>query len=310
MFSKVIVPLDGSDLGERALGHGLLVAAALSIPMELVEAYDVLPPAVHNRSSRMALEQMLAEQRRRSERYLAEVRERLQPAGCPLTAVSLRGWPEQAIIDHARRDPDALIVMSTHGRGGFARWALGSVTDRVLHTAPNPVLIVRAAAGEAAPAEVSTVLAPLDGSDLAEAALEHAVDLAVALDAGVTLVRVSHTRDYYRNRLVGPASAAGYSLGTWIQELMRGDEEEARDFLAGVRRGLAAERPEVNCVETLHLLHDSPAQAIIDQAALQPTLVAMASHGRSGLGRMVMGSVADRVVRHSSAPVLLIRPHP
>lgn len=258
----------------------------------------------------MALEQMLAEQRRRSQRYLGEVQERFQPAGCPLTAVSLRGWPEQAIIDHASLDPDALIVMSTHGRGGFARWALGSVTDRVLHTAPNPLLIVRAAADEAAPAEVSTVLAPLDGSDLAEAALEHAVDLAVALDAGVTLVRVSPTRDYYRNRLVGPASAAGYSLGTWIQELMRGDEEEARDFLAGVRRGLAAERPEVNRVETLHLLHDSPAQAIIDQAALQPTLVAMASHGRSGLGRMVMGSVADRVVRHSSAPVLLIRPHP
>ena len=91
---------------------------------------------------------------------------------------------------------------------------------------------------------------------------------------------------------------------------MSGDEDETRDFLAGVRHQLVEERPEVNRVETLHLLHGSPAQAIIDQAALQPTLVAMASHGRGGLGRMVMGSVADRVVRHSSAPVLLNRPDP
>ena len=308
MFSKVIVPLDGSDLGERALGHALMVAGALSIPVELVEAYDVLPPAVHNRSTRMALDQMLAEQRRRSQRYLSEVQERVQPSGCRLTAVTLHGWPERAIIDHASADPDALIAMSTHGRGGVARWALGSVTDRVLHTVPNPVLIVRAAETEAAPAEVRTVLVPLDGSDLAETALEHAVDLSAALGSSVSLVEVSHTQDYYRGRLAGLASAAGYSLGPWVEELMTGDEKEVTDYLAGVRRRLAAERPAAERVETLHLLHDNPAHGIIEQAALRPTLVAMASHGRGGLGRLVMGSVADRIVRHSSAPVLVIRP--
>lgn len=308
MFSKVIVPLDGSDLGERALGHAMLVAGALSIPVELVEAFDVLPPAVHNLSSRAALDRMLGEQQRRSQRYLAEVRERVQSAGCPVTAVTLQGWPEQAIIDHASADPEALVIMSTHGRGGIARWALGSVTDRVLHSVPNPLLIVRAAAAEPAPAEIGTVLAPLDGSDLAELSLEPAIDLALALGARIVLVRVSHTREYYRSRLAGLASAAGRSLGEWVEEFMRDVEEEVTDYLEQVRRRLVAERPEASRMEILHLLHDNPAQALIDQADLQPTLVAMASHGRGGLGRLVMGSVADRIVRHSNAPVLVIRP--
>ena len=149
-----------------------------------------------------------------------------------MTAVTLHGWPERAIIDHASADPDALIAMSTHGRGGVARWALGSIADRVLHTVPNPVLIVRATEIEAAPAEVRTVLVPLDGSELAEAALEHAVDLSVALGSSVSLVEVSHTQGYYRSRLAGLASATGHSLGPWVEELMRGDEEEVTEYLA------------------------------------------------------------------------------
>lgn len=121
VYSKIMVPLDGSDLAELALAPAQIVSRALSIPMELVQAFDVLPPAVHNRNTRMAMEQMLAEQRRRSERYLSQVQERLQPSGWLLTTAALAGWPEQAIMDRAGEDPDALIVMTTHGRGGLAR---------------------------------------------------------------------------------------------------------------------------------------------------------------------------------------------
>lgn len=308
VYSKIMVPLDGSDLAELALAPAQLIAEALGIPMELVEAFDVLPPAVHNRSTRMALEQMLAEQRRRSQRYLSQVQERLQPSSYPLTTATLAGWPEQAIVDRAGEDPDALIVMTTHGRGGLARWALGSVADRVLHTVSNPVLIVRASATEVVPAGVRTILVPLDGSDLAEMSFEHAANLAVALGAGVSLVRATHTRQYYRSRVAGPVVATGQSPESWINGLMGEDAEEATNYLTQVQCRLAAERPEIGRVETLHLLHDSPAQAIIDRASVQPTLVVMTSHGRGGLGRMLLGSVTDRVVRHSDAPVLVIRP--
>ena len=303
-----MVPLDGSDLAEMALPFAQLVAGAFSIPMELVEAFDVLPPAVHNRSTRMALEQMLAEQRRRSERYLSQVQERLQPSSYPVTTAALAGWPEQTIVDRAGEDPDALIVMTTHGRGGLARWALGSLVDRVLHTVSNPVLIVRASTAEVAPVGIQTMLVPLDGSDLAEMSLEHAANLAAALDAGISLVNVTHTRRYYRSHLAGSLVATGQSPDSWINDAMGDDAEEATDYLTQVQRCLVTEHPEISRVETLHLLQDSPARAIIDWASVQSTLVVMTSHGRGGLGRMLLGSVADRVVRHSNAPVLVIRP--
>ncbi len=303
-----MVPLDGSDLAELALAPAQLVAGALSIPMELVEAFNVLPPAVHNRSTHMALEQMLAQQRSRSQRYLSQVQERLQSTSCPLTTVTLAGWPEQAIVDRAGEDPDALIVMTTHGRGGLARWALGSMADRVLHSVSNPVLIVRTSTTDIVQAGVRTMLVPLDGSDLAEMSLEHAANLAVALGAGVTLVRVTHTRHRYRNLLSGSLVATGQSPDSWTNDQMRDDANEATNYLTLVQRRLATDHPEIHRVETLHVLHDSPAQAIIDRATAEPTLVVMTSHGRGGLGRLFLGSVADRVVRHSTAPVLMIRP--
>ncbi len=105
--------------------------------MELVEAFDVLPPAVHNQGSMMAFDQMLAETRHRSERYLSEVQGRLQTAGHLVTWATFPGSPGRAIVDRASADADALVVMSTHGRGGLARWALSSVTDRVLHSVPK-----------------------------------------------------------------------------------------------------------------------------------------------------------------------------
>ena len=210
-------------------------------------------------------------------------------------------------MDRASADADALVLMSTHGRGGLARWALGSVTDRVLHSVPNPVLIIRATPAEPPAAVVETVLAPLDGSDLAEMSLDHAVNLAVAMDAGVLLARISPTQDYYRSHLAGLGVSAGISVSRWVNDLMRADAEAASDYLVEVQRRLATKRPDARQVDTLHLRHDSAAQAIIDQASVQPTLMVMASHGLGGIGRLVWGSVTDRVVRHSDAPVLVVR---
>ena len=312
MYSKVIVPLDGSELAERAVPYAQLVARGLSIPIELVEAFDVIPPAVPNQGSFYALNRVLDEARQRSQHYLSRVQEALRTAGHAASSATLPGAPHQAIVDRADADPNALIVMSTHGRGGFSRWALGSVADKVLHTVPNPMLIVRSGASGAASSEIAieTVLVPLDGSDLAETSLEHAVNLAIAVDAAVALARVTHTQDYYRRHLTGPRAAMGPSPAGWVNDLMRADAEAATDYLVGVQRRLAAERPDAGEIDTLHLRHESPAQAIIDQAADHKTLVVMTTHGRSGIGRMLMGSVTDRVVRHSNAPVLVIRNRP
>lgn len=312
MYSKVIVPLDGSELAEQAVPYAQLVARGLSIPIELVEAFDVLPPAVHSHGAMYALDKMLDEARQRSGHYLAGVEETLRTAGYAASSATLPGAPHQAIVDRAGADPNALIVMSTHGRGGVTRWALGSVADKVLHIIPNPMLIVRSSAAVTASSEIAieTVLVPLDGSELAETALEHAVSVAAAVGAVVTLARVTHTRDYYRKHLTGPRAAMGPSPANWVNDLMRADAEAATDYLAGVQRRLAAQRPDAGDIDIRHLRHESPAQAIIDQAADHKTLVVMTTHGRSGIGRMLMGSVTDRVVRHSNAPALVVRSWP
>ena len=307
MYSKVIVPLDGSKLAEQALPHAQLVAGALSVPLELVEAFDVFHAATDDRTETIANEEMLADAWRRSRRYLGEVQAQLEAAGHRATTATLPGTPQQAIVYRVAADPDALVVMSTHGRGGFARWALGSVTDRVLHTVRSPVLVVRATEADPAPPAVERVLAPLDGSELAEAALEHAVNLVVALGAGLSLVRVSPTQEYYRQHLAWSGISAGASVPRWVNDMMRVDAETAGDYLAAVQRRLAAEHPDLSDIDTLHLRHDSVPQAIMERSSAQPTLVVMATHGRGGIGRLILGSVTDRVVRHSEAPVLVVR---
>ena len=307
MYSKVIVPLDGSDLAEKALPYADLLAGALDIPIELFEAFDVLSQAAHTEGSPMATDMMVEQARHRSERYLAEIPGRLELTASPVTTATLAGPPEQAIVDHIAADPDALAVMSTHGRSGIARWALGSVTDRVLHGVPNPVLVIRAAGGDAAPAAIQSVLAPVDGSELAEISLEHAANLAAAVGAGLLLARVTPSQQFYRVRLAGSGVSSALSIGRWVGERMRADADEVSEYLQSVQSRLSEAGREDLQINAQHLLHDNPAQAIIDRASVAPTLVVMASHGRGGFGRLILGSVADRVMRHSDAPVLVVR---
>lgn len=310
MYSKIIVPLDGSEYSEQALPCAVLIARALSVPIELVEAFDVLPPAVRNRSSIHALNLMLEEARLHSQQYLSSILPRLESDGCSAYVTTLRGSPDRAIVAEATADPDALVVIATHGRGGISRWALGSVADKVLHTMPNPLLIVRPMAdASSAPPVFRTVLAPLDGSELAELSLSHAVALASALDIPLSLLRVSHSADFYRSHLarMAPVAVRGAASGGMSAEaLAQADADEGNAYLDAVRNRLAAEGNDV-AVTVNHLQDDNAAQAIIDQAEAQQSIVVMSTHGRSGINRAVLGSVMDRVVRHSGSPVMVIR---
>ena len=310
MYSKIIVPLDGSELSEQALPYAQLVAKSLSVPIELVQAFDILAPGLLGIQSQRVIDQMVSGAQQRAEAGLASVRERLEADGHSVSVSVLRGTPADAIVTQASTDPTALVVMSTHGRGGIARWVLGSVTDKVLHTMPNPMLIVRATVtGPASPeSSVRTVLVPLDGSALAELSLSHAASMGAALSASISLLRVTPTGDFYRYQL----TAATPEMGTIVDfdlvsadELVGADAEEVNAYLADVENRLAIDH--AHGVVSDHQQHQNVAQAIIDKAAQQPSLVVMTTHGRSGVGRVVLGSVTDRVVRHSNGPVLVIR---
>ncbi len=310
MYSKVIVPLDGSDLAEQALPYAELVAKSLSVPVELVQAYDILPVNVLSTRRAEVVAQLQTGAQARAEASLAPIRQRLADAGVEYNLAINRGPAADVIVAQAGTDPGALVVMCTHGRGGISRWVMGSVTDKVLHTVPNPMLIVRATVtGPASPGtSLRSVIVPLDGSALSELAIPHAVSVATALSARITVLRVTPTQDYYRHQLTAVTPELGaipnFDPGS-PEELAAEDAESVASYLADVSNRMAIDH--AHGVSNEHVLNDNIAQSIIERATAEPSLVVMTTHGRSGVGRVVLGSVTDRVIRHSNVPVLVIR---
>ncbi len=311
MYSKVIVPLDGSDLSEQSLPYAELVAKSLGVPIELVQAYDILPAGLLGAGNRQEVVSTLEEgSRARALVSMESQRRRLEADGYNVNLVAQRGGAADVIVAVAGVDPTALVVMSTHGRSGISRWVMGSVTDKVLHTIPNPMLVVRAnVLGPAAPeASLKSVVVPLDGSALSELAIPHAISVAGALSAGISVLRITPTAGHYRQQInmVTPemGTVPDFDMAE-PDELIAEDAQEATEYLDDVRNRMRIDH--AHGVATDHQANDNIAQTIIDRANEQPSLVVMTTHGRSGMGRVVLGSVTDRVIRHSNLPVLVIR---
>lgn len=174
---------------------------------------------------------------------------------------------------------------------------LGSVTDKVVHQSSHPVLVVRGSdAGEGHPSGIEAIVAPLDGSELAESSLPLAVVLANALGLPIHLVQAMSLANLGFGLVAdGPVDYA---------DLFDSIEGGAREYLAAMTKRLTDEG--VASVEP-HVIEESPADAIIDHVGEAGSkLVVMASHSRSGFNRWILGSVTDRVVRHSAGPVLVI----
>jgi nucleotide-binding universal stress UspA family protein len=198
----------------------------------------------------------------------------------------------EAVMAAANDLDAAFVVLASHGYTGFDRWMLGSVADAVVRMSTRPVLVLRADPASAAgqDAEIRRVLVPLDGFAPAEEALPPAVAIARASGAALDLMHV----------LPGPyAFLAGVS--PTIDEQMR---RTAAIYMTRLRQGLPA-----SLSTEQHVLTGSPAEQILQHAEQTGAdLVVMSTHGRAGVARWALGSVADRVLRGGHLPVLLIRP--
>ncbi len=190
--------------------------------------------------------------------------------------------------------------MATHGMSGIRRWLLGSTAAKVAHTAANPLLLVRPVdADPLFPAVLKTLLVPLDGSALAEKVLPHVVALGKTMDLEVQLLRI-YTLPSDAYVLADGVIAQGAAV--FREPLIN----EAKTYLDGMIEKLRAGGLE-HVVATV--IEGDAASEIIDTARQTPaSLIVMASHGRSGVGRWLLGSVAEKVVQHSQEPVLMIRP--
>ena len=287
MIANILVPLDGSALAERALPYAAGLAGAARARLRLLHVMPTLPSAIHPRAAgdMVARLDLLARQ--------------LRARDIQATASTITGHaPADAILTSANDPPADLIVMSTHGRSGIGRWLYGSVADRILCLSDVPVLLVPATSSHPWPKDRRPkILVPLDGSDLSETALGPARLLSYTLGADLLLMRVvEQTSTPVWN--FDPAGVATWSAPS--DEL-----EAARQYLGGIAE---ASGPVARSADVL-VDEGNPASMIASAARQEGAdMIVMATHGRTGLPRLTMGSVATATVQRSPVPLLLIRP--
>ena len=314
MYTRVLVPLDGSKTSEQALRYVGEQTLGFKIPIHLLVVFGAVPSEIVDPDHPSSETRTTIQSRLEAIAYLEGVKASLGDLGTPISCIARNGNPADQIIKEAEENPSTIVAMTTHGRSGVGRWVLGSVTDKVLLGTTGPLLLVRAEeetgyskeTGYSSEPTFKHVIVPLDGSSLAEQILPHVVSLARSRMLNVVLVRATPSAEEYHrymNHQMVSAVATGYS-GPY-EEFARGADAEAVQYLHDVKGRLIPQG--VLSVEE-RLVRGNPAGAILDLIDEIPdSLVALTTHGRSGVGRWVMGSVADRLVRNSGKPVLVVR---
>jgi nucleotide-binding universal stress UspA family protein len=284
VFRTLMVPLDRSPFAEQALPLALSIARRAGARLDLVSAQVLYALTDDPNYGRLPFDPGAdVECRKQEQLYLdATAKELVSVHSVPTTTAVIDGLPADGLLERSGHDRADLIVMTTHGRGQVSRLFLGSVADELIRRSRVPLLLVRPvaeAASFAADPVFENILIPLDGSALAEQVLPPALELARLMEARVTLLRVVEYPSAH-------AEAEAY-----LEPLARPARQQ------GLR------------VRTRVMVAAHAAEAILTEGeALTLNLIALATRGRGGLRRMLLGSVADKVIRGAVAPVLVYHP--
>ena len=296
MYRQLLVPLDGSKFAESALPIALSVSRRTRAPIRFVTVQEPIPSFAYDEWESAAQEW--------SEEYLGKLLERLEGrAGGALTTSLRSGHIVEALEEEADACGADLIVMASHGRGMLSRAWLGSVTDAFIHHTDRPVLVVRPEDDGSVDLEAdrsfNDVLLPLDGSELSEQALADAIEFGSLFDAAYHLVRV----------VPYPIDVASPYLPHTVQ-MNQGIVEDAKHSAAEYLESHAERLRGRGLQVTTGVLVDAqPGHGILKEAQAQGCdFIVMATHGRSGLSRAILGSASDKVLRGTHVPLLLHRP--
>src|ERR1051326_3073269 len=282
MLNRILVPLDGSVTAEAILPHVRRLLYRHDSEVILVRAVD--PPVSEGQIS--IIDTTLGAARE----YIAGKKERLEKDGVRVKSIVRMGPAAGTILEVAEEEDATLIALATHGRTGVKRALFGSVAEIVLRKSPVPALAVRPfwsyellPPGKTEIEPVRNILVPTDGSPRAMAALWPAIEMARLFEARLVFLRV-----------LVPAKNGDKPV----------DEAAAKASLKEF-----AEAAEAEGVSTLTVLEKGEAaKAIIDNARFYGCdLIAMATHGRSGISRLVVGSVTEQVLREATLPLLVVR---
>ena len=312
MTTTVLVPLDGSDKDERALPAAAAVAALTDGALHLIRVFEPPDDTVVPRAEALGVRDVVHDEREATERTVRGTADALAAdTGRPVTAEVADG-PDVAhtLVRRASERGAEVVVMATRAAGAIGRTLRGSVADRVVRESPRPVVLVPPGADDTRGKriELGRVLVPLDGSALSLRAVDHLLALSHAADLEYVLLEVIPP---------GAAVVAGSAdVPAWVPIVataeanlaatdvtqVRAAAEQRLNAVADRLRARGAKVVDVRVVEAAQ-----PAAAIADAVRAElADFIAMSTHGRSGFKRMVLGSVAEKVVRESDVPVLLV----
>ncbi len=299
MVRIVMVPLDGSSFAEEALPLAAEVARKAGAELHLVHVIRPAPDV----DLKMPQDDLdwSTSVRSGTGAYLEQHAEALRAEGVSTLTAVLEGRIVPSLQHYAAEQEIGLIVLTTHGTGGVRRWWLGSVADGLLRTGPMDLLIVRPWDDTTERLEVRSrfdrVLVPLDGSDFGALALTPAREMAKLFGAEIVLARVVPAP-------IELTSVSGVPGVPLAGEGHRSRVTEAREYLESIVEGGDEGELRAVVVEA-----DGAAEGVVECAKSENAdLIALSTHGRGGLARAVLGSVADKIIRSSHLPIYVTRP--
>jgi nucleotide-binding universal stress UspA family protein len=301
MFKRILVPLDGSPRAELILSQVARILRRQDAEILLLRVVDV--PA---QIGRVNMAPVRAAQLEEAQKYIQDQTRRLRERGARVDGLVVEGYPPLAILEIARLKGATLIAMSTHGRTGFARWAMGSVAEMVARTSEVPLLLVRSfrrtPKGDLEPhvpeeLPFRRILVPVDGSPASMDILGPALEFAQLYDSSALVLHVE--TPFVPPSPILPGMEVALPLMVPSATLSAEDEATAAAAERFTQAGL-----QVTRLTTV----GEPASEIVDLSVNRGMdLIALGTHGRTGLERWALGSVAERVLRSTEVPLLLVR---
>ncbi|HCL25124.1 MAG TPA: hypothetical protein DHW65_02095 [Dehalococcoidia bacterium] len=302
MYEKILVPLDGSKTAETVMPNVIRLARESKVKVVLFTVEPSAPTAGRARASRNGAGVTPATMEKPDQQmtaYLDSSANMLTALGIDATKVTAVGNPAEEILAYAAKNGCDLIAMSTRGRSALRLGLMGSVTDAVVRTSDVPVLAVGANSveGKDLDGAIRSIVVPLDGSETAEVVLPHVEKLAKLLALEVVLLRVV--------RLVPWAYGAHERVPLDTTDIEHALEAEAEEYLATVAARLTAK--DIEC--RTEVMHGVPWDKIVSFVGKSDDMmVAISTHARSGIPRLVLGRVADMIIRSLETLALVVRP--
>ncbi len=289
LFQKVLVPLDGSDLAQQALPYAETIALRKKSEVALL---SVINTDFEHREERL------------HKSHLDLTAKRLQAQGIHVSTEIVHGHVAEEIIEYAANHNINIIIISTHGYSGVKRWMLGSVAQKVLYSSRTPVLLIKSQAPSQQKAYLNKILVPLDGSPFSEAIFPYLERLTIGTDTVVTLLEVveSPIVPSYGTRPINPTWEK-YRDSTWAEL-----QQQAEQNLQNVQNKLKDKGISAN-IKVVKAEIGEVATTIMQIAQNEKMdMIAIATHGRTGVSRWMYGNIANKLVDESIQPLLLVRP--